>query len=149
MKKLTLLLFLIIFASALYADHHKGDRGEKRVKIWEAKLKVDLLELKGPPSVDEMQRRRLDKLSDLDLLINSGKYDGGELERLKNMRSELMDSELPSQELINTRHERRIELARSKIQNWNRMNNNHNHDARHRDKRDRNQWERRRNRHKR
>ena len=115
----------------------------------EAKLKVDLLELKGPPSVDEMQRRRLDKLSDLDLLINSGKYDGGELERLKNMRSELMDSELPSQELINTRHERRIELARSKIQNWIRMDNNYNHDARHRDKRDRNQWERRRNRHKR
>ena len=47
------------------------------MKMWQAKLKVDLAELKGPPSLAMLEKKKADRLADLDLLINSGKYKEG------------------------------------------------------------------------
>ena len=147
MKKLTLLLSLLILIPFLSADHHKGDRGEMRMKMWQAKLKVDLAELKGPPSVADFKQNKADKLADLNLLINSGKYDDGQLKRLKAMHEKLMERELPTQEELNNRHERRIKMAKRKMRSHAEMlNRKHRHEGRKRDKQDKNEWEKRRNR---
>ena len=114
MNKLILTLSLLISVQALSADHHKDDKGDMRIKMWQAKLKIDLAELKGPPSVADFKQNKADKLADLNLLINSGKYDDGQLKRLKAMHEKLMERELPTQEELNNRHERRIKMAKRK-----------------------------------
>ena len=147
MKKLTLLLSLLVLIPFLSADHHKGDRGEMRMKMWQAKLKVDLAELKGPPSLAMLEEKKSNRLADLDLLINSGKYKEGELKRIKAMREKLMERELPSQEALNERHDRRLKMAKSKMRGRGEMlNRKHRNEGRKRDMRDRNEWEKRRNR---
>ena len=42
---------------------------------WNAKFRLDLLEIKGLPSVEDVMNIRANKIADLDLLINSAKYD--------------------------------------------------------------------------
>ena len=115
MKKLIPLLSLLILIPFVSADHHKDDRGDMRMKMWQAKLKVDLAELKGPPALSDLEKKKANRLADLDLLINSGKYKEGELKRIKAMREKLMKRELPSQEMLNERHERRLKMSKSKI----------------------------------
>lgn len=144
MKKLILLLSLLILIPFVSADHHKDDRGDKRMKMWQAKLKVDLAELKGPPALSELEEKKANRVADLDLLINSGKYKEGELKRIKAMREKLMERELPSQEMLNERHDRRLKMAQSKMRSRGEMmHKKHRNDAHNRDMRDRNQWERR------
>jgi len=150
MKKLTLLLSLLILIPFLSADHHKDERGDMRMKMWLAKLKVDLAELKGPPSLAILKEKKTNRLSDLDLLINSGNYKEGDLKRIKEMRKKLMERELPSQEALNERHDRRLKMAKSKMRSRGEMfNRKHRNEGRKRDMRDRNEWEKRRNRPKR
>jgi len=144
MKKLILLLSLLILIPFVSADHHKDDRGDMRMKMWQAKLKVDLAELKGPPALSELEEKKANRVADLDLLINSGKYKEGELKRIKAMREKLMERELPSQEMLNERHDRRLKMAQSKMRSRGEMmHKKHRNDARNGDMRDRNQWERR------
>lgn len=144
MKKLILLLSLLILIPFVSADHHKDDRGDVRMKMWQAKLKVDLAELKGPPALSDLEKKKANRLADLDLLINSGKYKEGELKRIKAMREKLMKRELPSQEMLNERHDRRLKMSKSKMRNHDEMmHRKHKNEARKRDMRDRNQWERR------
>ena len=59
--------------------------------------------------------RTLEHLADLDLLINSGKYEGKKLDRLISMREKVLNTELPSQEEINLRHEKRIKMMDRKL----------------------------------
>ena len=147
MNKLILILSLLISVQTLSADHHKDDKGDMRIKMWQAKLKIDLAELKGPPSVADFKQNKADKLADLNLLINSEKYDDGQLKRLKAMHEKLMERELPTQEELNNRHERRIKMAKRKMRSHTEMlNRKHRHEGRKRDKQDKNEWEKRRNR---
>ena len=144
MKKLILLLSLLIVIPFVSADHHKDDRGDMRMKMWQAKLKVDLAELKGPPALAELEKKRANRLADLDLLINSGKYKEGELKRIKFMREKLIERDLPSQEMLNEQHNRRLKMAKEKRHSHEEMmHRKHRNEARKRDMRDRDQREKR------
>ena len=84
-----------------------------------ARLKLDLAELKGPPSVAEVAEKKAERLSNLDLLIASGKYEGVRLRRLEMMRNKIANEKIPSQEVINQRHEERLKKANKKLQKGN------------------------------
>ena len=104
MKYLLLFTILISF-NGVMADKHGSDQA-----IWAAKLKLDLAKLKGPPMLVDLEAKRTNRIADLDLLINSGKYEGKKLDRLMSMREKVLNTELPSQEEINLRHEKRIKM---------------------------------------
>ena len=108
--KYLLLLTILISSSMIMADNHGRDR-----TILAAKMKLDLAELKGPPLLADLEVKRANKIADLDLLINSGKYEGKELNRLISMRDKVLNTELPSQEQINLRHEKRLKMAHQKL----------------------------------
>ena len=59
--------------------------------------------------------KRENRLVDLDLLIDSGKYKGNALERLTSMRNRVLETNLPSQDQINQRHDRRLRMMKSKM----------------------------------
>ena len=109
MKYLLLLTTLISF-NGVMADNHGSDQS-----IWLAKLKLDLAKLKGPPLLADLEAKRTNRIEDLDLLINSGKYEGKRLDRLISMREKALNTELPSQEEINLRHEKRIKMMDRKL----------------------------------
>ena len=109
MKYLILLTTLISF-SAIVADERGPDRA-----MWAAKMKLDLAELKGPPSLADLKAKKADRIANLDLLIDSGKYEGPALERLSRMREKVLNTELPSQDEINLRHERKIKMMKSRV----------------------------------
>ena len=109
MKYLFLLTILISF-NGVMADDHDSDRA-----IWPAKLKLDLAKLKGPPLLVDLETKRTNRIADLDLLINSGKYEGKKLDRLISMRENVVNAKLPSQEQINLRHEKRIKMMDRKL----------------------------------
>ena len=105
MKKILFLLFFVI-SGLMIADDHKRMPADMQNKMWMVKLKMDLAELKGPPSLAELKTKRENRLVDLDLLIDSGKYKGNALERLTSMRNRVLETNLPSQDQINQRHDR-------------------------------------------
>ena len=109
MKYLILLTTLISF-SAIVADERGPDRA-----MWAAKMKLDLAELKGPPLLADLKAKKADRIANLDLLIDSGKYEGPALERIFRMREKVLNTELPSQEEINLRHERKIKMMKSRV----------------------------------
>ena len=109
MKYLILLTTLISF-SVIVADERGPDRA-----MWAAKMKLDLAELKGPPSLADLKAKKADRIANLDLLIDSGKYQGPALERLSRMREKVLNTELPSQDEINLRHERKIKMMKSRV----------------------------------
>ena len=79
---------------------------------WNAKFRLDLLEIKGPPSVEDVMNIRANKIADLDLLINSGKYDPEEIAWLQDKKDLLLYSDLPTQEALNKRHNKKIQVHR-------------------------------------
>ena len=109
MKYLILLTALISF-SVIVADERGPDRA-----MWAAKMKLDLAELKGPPLLADFKAKKADRIANLDLLIDSGKYEGPALERLSRMREKVLNTELPSQDEINLRHERKIKMMKSRV----------------------------------
>ena len=109
MKYLLLFTIFITFNAAL-ADNHGSDRA-----FWGAKLKLELAKLKGPPLLADLEEKRTNRIANLDLLINSGKYEGKKLNRLILMREKVVNTELPSQEQINLRHEKRIKMMDQKL----------------------------------
>ena len=109
MKYLILLTTLISF-SVIVADERGPDRA-----MWAAKMKLDLAELKGPPLLADFKAKKADRIANLDLLIDSGKYQGPALERLSRMREKVLNTELPSQNQINLRHERKIKMMKSRV----------------------------------
>ena len=109
MKYLILLTALISF-SVIVADERGPDRA-----MWAAKMKLDLAELKGPPLLADLKAKKADRIANLDLLIDSGKYEGPALERISRMREKVLNTELPSQDEINLRHERKIKMMKSRV----------------------------------
>ena len=109
MKYLILFTAFISF-SVLVADARGQDRA-----AWVAKLKIDLLELKGPALLADLEVKKANRIADLDLLINSGKYRGPALERLSRMRENVSNTELPSQDQINLRHERKVKMMKNRL----------------------------------
>ena len=109
MKYLLLFTIFITF-NAVLADNHGSDRA-----LWGAKLKLDLAKLKGPPLLADLEEKRTNRIADFELLINSGKYEGKRLDRLISMREKALNTELPSQEEINLRHEKRIKMMDRKL----------------------------------
>ena len=107
------LLYILLFAATfvIFADDHRIGP-EMKQKMWMAKIKLDLVEMKGPRSVAEVKEMRTNRLADLDLLINSGKYKAEQLARLEGARAKLMSMELPTQEMLNERHQTRITKAK-------------------------------------
>ena len=110
--------------------------------MWAAKMKLDLAELKGPPSLADLKAKKADRIADLDLLIDSGKYEGPALERLTRMREKVLNTELPSQDQINLRHERKIKMMKNRLKSRVKMMDRRFRDPR-RDQimRDRERWE--------
>ena len=109
MKYLLLFTIFITF-NGVMADDHDSDRA-----LWGAKLKLDLAKLKGPPLLAELEEKRTNRIADLNLLINSGKYEGKKLDRLISMREKVLYTELPSQVQINLRHQKRIKMMDQKL----------------------------------
>ena len=109
MKYLILFTALISF-SVIVADERGPDRA-----MWAAKMKLDLAELKGPPLLADLKAKKADRIANLDLLIDSGKYEGPALERIFRMREKVLNTELPSQDEINLRHERKIKMMKSRV----------------------------------
>ena len=118
------LLYILLFAAtfAIFADDHRMGP-ETKQKMWMAKIKLDLAEMKGPRSVSEVKEMRENRLADLDLLINSGKYKAEQLARLEGARDRLMSMELPTQEMLNERHQTRIKRAKQMMKNKAQMRN--------------------------
>ena len=118
------LLYILLFAAtfAIFADDHSVGPKMKQ-KMWMAKIKLDLAEMKGPRSVAEVKEMRENRLADLDLLINSGKYKAEQLTRLEGARGRLMSMELPTQEMLNERHQTRVKRVKQMMKNKAQMRN--------------------------
>ena len=144
MKYLILFATLISF-SVIVADERGPDRA-----MWAAKMKLDLAELKGPPSLADLKAKKADRIANLDLLIDSGKYEGPALERLSSMREKVLNTELPSQDQINLRHERKIKMMKNRLKSRVKMMDRRFRDPRrHQMMRDRERWELRKQKNKR
>ena len=119
-------LFYILLFAATFAIFADDDRmgPEMKQKMWmAAKIKLDLAEMKGPRSVAEIKEMRENRLADLELLINSGKYKAEQLARLEGARDRLMSMELPTQEMLNERHQALVKRAKQRMKNNAQMRN--------------------------
>ena len=92
---LTILISIPLFSSAANLDR------EMRVL---QRLKVDIAELKGPPSVEQVIKKQKESADDLLLVINSGRYEGKRLNYLKEMHNKMLKRPLITQEAINKKH---------------------------------------------
>ena len=92
---LTILISIPLFSTAANQDR------DKRVL---QRLKVDIAELKGPPSVEQVIKKQKESADDLLLVINSGRYEGKRLNYLKEMHNKMLKRPLITQEAINKKH---------------------------------------------
>ena len=92
---LTILISIPLFSSAANLER------EKQVL---QRLKVDIAELKGPPSVEQVIKKQKESADDLLLVINSGRYEGKRLNYLKRMHKKMLERPLITQEAINKKH---------------------------------------------
>ena len=118
------LLYILLFAATftIFADDHRMGP-EMKKKMWMAKIKLDLAEMKGPRSVAEIKEMRENRLADLELLINSGKYTAEQLARLEGARDRLMSMGLQTQEMLNDRHQALVKRAKQRMKNNAQMRN--------------------------
>lgn len=96
---LTILISIPLFSSA--SSSASNLEREKRVM---QRLKVDIAELKGPPSVEQVIKKQKESADDLLLVINSGRYEGKRLNYLKEMHNKMLKRPLITQEAINKKH---------------------------------------------
>ena len=94
----------------------------------------------------DLKAKRASRISDLNLLINSGKYEGRALERLSDMREKVVNAELPSQDQINLRNERKIKMMKNRVKMMDRRFRDPRRDQM---MRDRERWEHRKQKNKR
>ena len=92
---LTILISIPLFSSAANLER------EKQVL---QRLKVDIAELKGPPSVEQVIKKQKESADDLLMVINSGRYEGMRLNYLKEMHNKMLKRPLITQEAINKKH---------------------------------------------
>ena len=96
---LTILISIPLFSSA--SSSASNLEREKRVM---QRLKVDIAELKGPPSVEQIIKKQKESADDLLLVINSGRYEGKRLNYLKEMHNKMLKRPVITQEAINKKH---------------------------------------------
>ena len=96
---LTILISIPLFSSA--SSSASNLEREKRVM---QRLKVDIAELKGPPSVEQVIKKQKESADDLLLVINSGRYEGKRLNYLIEMHNKMLKRPLITQEAINKKH---------------------------------------------
>ena len=94
------LILTILISIQLFSSEANLER-EKQVL---QRLKVDIAELKGPPSVEQVIKKQKESADDLLLVINSGRYEGKRLNYLKEMHNKMLKRPLITQEAINKKH---------------------------------------------
>ncbi len=108
---LPLLMTLSLFAHAENKSEGKKMKAQQSRDMQVMKrLKKDIVELKGPPTVADVEAKQKKHAADLMLVIDSGRYSGKRLEYIKGMHERILAKPLPSQEDLNKRHKRNIAM---------------------------------------
>tara|TARA_Y100000766_G_C18788494_1_gene546964 strand:- start:408 stop:857 length:450 start_codon:yes stop_codon:yes gene_type:complete len=127
--KLYILLLLTPFMLISLAAEDKSKQSFQDRQIME-RIKLDIAELKGPPSVEDVKDKQMEAANDLLLVINSGRYKGKKLKRLKIMHERMINRPEPTQETVNKAHTAMIEQMNNKIKSHNNNFKNQNNNMR-------------------
>jgi len=95
---LTILLSIPLFAVSAEQDKRVMER-----------LRVDIAELKGAPSVEQIVEKQKEAADDLLLVINSGRYEGKRLAYLQQVHNQMLLRPEPTQAEVNRTHAAMIE----------------------------------------
>ena len=112
--KLYILLLLSPFLLISLEAEDKSKQSFQDRQIME-RIKLDIAELKGPPSVEDVKDKQMEAANDLMLVINSGRYTGKRLKRLKIMHERMINRPEPTQESVNKAHTAMVEQMNKKI----------------------------------
>ena len=94
------LILAILISIPLFSTAANQDRDKQVLQ----RLKLDIAELKGPPSLEQVINKQKESADDLLLVINSGRYEGKRLDYLKEMHKKMLKRPLLTQEEINEKH---------------------------------------------
>ena len=95
-------------------EERSGKLKNKKLSLFKNFVRIEIMELKGPPSVYEVIQRRQEKLDDLNLLIQSKRVEGKKLDLLEKMYVNISSKPEPTQEDINERFKNRIKSLKKK-----------------------------------
>ena len=112
--KLYILLLLTPFILISLEAEDKSKQSFQDRQIME-RIKLDIAELKGPPSVEDVKAKQMEAANDLLLVINSGRYKGKRLKRLEMMHKKMINRPEPTQESVNKAHTAMVEQMNNKI----------------------------------
>ena len=112
--KLYILLLLTPFMLLSLEAEDKSKQSFQDRQIME-RIKLDIAELKGPPSVEDVKEKQMEAANDLMLVINSGRYTGKRLKRLEMMHERMINRPEPTQESVNKAHTAMVEQMNKKI----------------------------------
>jgi hypothetical protein len=112
--KLYILLLLTPFMLLSLEAEDKSKQSFQDKQIME-RIKLDIAELKGPPSVEDVKDKQMEAANDLMLVINSGRYTGKRLKRLEMMHERMINRPEPTQESVNKAHTAMVEQMNKKI----------------------------------
>ena len=127
--KLYILLLLTPFMLISLEAEDKSKQSFQDRQIME-RIKLDIAELKGPPSVEDVKAKQMEAANDLLLVINSGRYKGKRLKRLEMMHKKMINRPEPTQESVNKAHTAMVEQMNIKIKSHNNNFKNQNNNMR-------------------
>ena len=127
--KLYILLLLTPFMLISLEAEDKSKQSFQDRQIME-RIKLDIAELKGPPSVEDVKAKQMEAANDLLLVINSGRYKGKKLKRLTMMHERMINRPEPTQESVNKAHMAMVEQMNNKIKSHNNNFKNQNNNMR-------------------
>ena len=127
--KLYILLLLTPFMLISLEAEDKSKQSFQDRQIME-RIKLDIAELKGPPSVEDVKAKQMEAANDLFLVINSGRYKGKRLKRLEMMHKKMINRPEPTQESVNKAHTAMVEKMNNKIKSHNNNFKNQNNNMR-------------------
>ena len=127
--KLYILLLLTPFMLLSLEAEDKSKQSFQDRQIME-RIKLDIAELKGPPSVEDVKAKQMEAANDLLLVINSGRYKGKKLKRLTMMHERMINRPEPTQESVNKAHTAMVEKMNNKIKSHNNNFKNQNNNMR-------------------
>ena len=117
---LTILLSIPLFAVSAEQDKRVMER-----------LRVDIAELKGAPSVEQIVEKQKEAADDLLLVINSGRYEGKRLAYLQQVHNQMLLRPEPTQAEVNRTHAAMIEhMSNSQRDNIKNNSSNQNNNFR-------------------
>ena len=127
--KLYILLLLTPFLLISLEAEDKSKQSFQDRQIME-RIKLDIAELKGPPSVEDVKAKQMEAANDLLLVINSERYKGKRLKRLEMMHERMINRPEPTQESVNKAHTAMVEQMNNKIKSHNNNFKNQNNNMR-------------------